>query len=135
MGNEIFGIDVAGIVADAIGDGVFDVTIERYVRGDREAGNLTGGRPAEPEEVQCKGFWDDFTGLAPPGIVVETNDRKAVLIGDTIPAGGHPRLNDKITVHEDGGDISLFCVGPISRDPAAAVFVYQCRDRIGPDQA
>lgn len=134
MGNDMFGVDIAGIVADALGDGVFAVTIERNVRGARDPNNLTAGRANVPETVECRGFWEDFTGQPPPGIVVELNDRKAVLIGDTIPAGGHPRRNDRITVHEDMGDISLFCVGPVSRDPAGAVYVYQCRDRLGPDQ-
>lgn len=135
MGNELFGVDIAGIIADVIGDAVFDVTITRYIRGERDPENLTGGRPVEPETVECKGFWEDFTGLPPPGVNIEAGDRKAVLIGDTIPAGGLPRKNDKITVHEDMGDISLFCHGPLSRDPAAAVYVYQCKDHLGPDGA
>lgn len=135
MGNELFGVDIAGIIADALGDGLPDVTIERYTRGEREPGNLTGGRvKGTPETIQCKGFWDDFTGTPPPGVEVQLKDRKLVLIGDTIPAGGHPRRNDACTVHEDAGDVMLYCVGPVSRDPAAAVYVYQCRDRRGDER-
>jgi hypothetical protein len=134
MGNEIFGIDVAGIVADALGDGLFDVTIVRHTVGAREAGNLTGGVARAPETVTgSKGFWEDFTGTPPAD--AEVNDRKLVLIGDTVPVDGLPRKDDACTVHEDIGDVTLYAVRPLSRDPAAAVYVFLCRDRRGPDKA
>lgn len=135
MGNQLFGVDIAEILLDAMGDGLFRVSIERAVEGDRDPDNLTGGRAVEPETVEAIGFWDDFTGSPPPGVTIELGDRKLVLLGDSIPTGGHPRRNDKCTVHEDDGDVAQFCVGPISRDPAAAVFTYQCRDRITPPEA
>ena len=135
MGNPIFGVDIAGIVNDVIGEGVFDATITRYTRGARAAGNLTGGRAATAATVDCKGFWEDFTGTPPPGVELELNDRKAILIGDSVPAGGLPRVNDQITIHEPIGDSSLFMVKLLSRDPAAAVYTYLCRDRVGPDGA
>lgn len=135
MGNELFGVDIAGIVADALGDDVFDVTITREVHGDRDPDNLTAGRErAAPLNFDCKGFWEDFSNT-PPGIALEVGDRKAVLIGDTIPPEALPILrNDKITVHEDMGDVSLYVERPVRRDPAAAVYEFQCRDRSGPDK-
>lgn len=133
MGNPLFGIDIAGIVAEALGDGLLPVTITRGARGARTAGNLTGGRAVIPEAVSCIGFWDDVDRSVPPGIEIELNDRVAVLIGDSIPAGGQPLRNDLITVHEDIGDLSLYVVQLISRDPAAALYRYLCRDRRGPD--
>lgn len=135
MGNQLFGVDIAGIIADVMGDGLFPVTIVRDKRGARRPGNLTGGRISEPERVECVGFWDDINpNSVPPGTELEVTDRKLVLIGDLVPAGGFPLRNDACTVHEDGGDITLYCVQPLSRDPAAAVFSYLCRDRRGPDQ-
>jgi len=136
MGNEVFGVDIAGIIADSLGDGLFDVTITREVRGERAASNLTGGRQkSAPLSFECKGFWEDFSNT-PPGIELEVGDRKAVLLGDTIPAAALPILrNDLITVHEDGGDIALYVERPMRRDPAAAVYEFQCRDRRGPDKA
>lgn len=132
MGNELFGVDIAGIVADAMGDGLLDVVVTRYSEGARDANNLTGGKPKTPATVEgIKGFWDDFTGTPPPGIELELGDRKAVLIGDTIPAGGQPLKNDAITIE----GVTLYMVQLVSRDPAAAVYVYQCRDRRGPDGA
>lgn len=131
MGAELFGVDIAGIMADVMGGQLFDVTVERYTEGERDPDNLTGGKPKTPATVTgISGFWEDFTREPPPGVEVELGDRKAVLIGDTIPAGGHPKRNDRITIEEQ----TLWCVQLISRDPASAVFVYLCRDR-GPAPA
>lgn len=133
MGNELFGIDIAGIINDALGASLLPVTITKEILGARDPANLTAGRAKTYETHSCVGFWEDFTGTPPPGVVVELNDRKAVLIGDSIPAGGVPARNDLITIEEAAGPSSLYAVKLISRDPAAAVYVYQCRDRRGPD--
>lgn len=134
MGTELFGVDIAGIVADNIGDGVLDVVITRYTAGTRTPGNLTGGLNRSPATVTgIKGFWEDFATQfsAPPGVALEVNDRKAVLIGDTIPAGGMPLRNDAITI--DGQ--TLYMAQPIAVDPARAVYEFLCRDRRGADGA
>lgn len=134
MGQELFGIDIAGIIADQIGPGVLDVLITREPQtGARAPGNLTGGLvKTAPQSWPCKGFWEDFTGQPPPGVEIELNDRKAVLIGDTIPAGALPlKLDDKITCEGK----SLFMVKVLSRDPAAAVYTLLCRDRRGGNAA
>jgi hypothetical protein len=132
MGTELFGIDVASIVADAMGDGLPDVTIAQPAQGARTAGNLTGGRAAEPVVFTgIKGFWDDFTGTPPPGVELQLNDRKAVLIGDTVPPGGLPLRNAQISI---GGEVR-YVVQLTRGDPAGAVYEYLCRDRRGPDGA
>jgi hypothetical protein len=135
MGNTLFGVDIAGIIADAMGDGLLPVTIVRDVRGARTPGNLTGGRASAPASFDCVGFWDDINPASvPAGTVLEVTDRRLVLIGDTVPVGGFPMRNDACTVHEEDGPITLYCVQPLSRDPAAAVYSYLCRDRKGPDK-
>jgi hypothetical protein len=129
MGAELFGVDIAAIVADATAGQLFDVTVTRQVEGERDPDDLTGGKPKTPDVVTgITGFWEDFTRDPPPGILLELGDRKAVLIGDTIPAGKHPRRNDAITIEGE----TLYVVQLISRDPASAAFTYQCRDRAGP---
>lgn len=130
MGNELFGVDIAGIILDVMGGQLLPVTVTRYTEGARTPGNLTGGKAKTPATVTgIDGFWEDFTGTPPPGVELELGDRKAVLIGDSIPAGGHPLRNDQITIEGE----TLWCVKLLSRDPAAAVYVYLCRDR-GPSE-
>lgn len=132
MGQELFGVDIAGIVADAIGDGVLPVQLTEPVRGERQAGNLTGGREAlDPVTHEARGWWEDFTGQPPPGLEVLLNDRKAVILGDTMPAGVVPERGWGVTI--EGRTLAI--VQLVNRDPAAAVYVYQCRDRAGPDGA
>lgn len=133
MGNDIFGVDVAGIIMDTMGGDLFPVTVTREVKGARETGNLTGPRPSVPTTFECIGFWEDFTAT-PPGIELQLNDRKLVLIGDSIPDGGLPLYNDTATVHEDIGASTLYVVRLVKRDPAAATYQYLCRDRRGPDK-
>lgn len=131
MGNELFGIDLAGIIADEIGPGLLDVVVTRQIAGVRDPDNLTGGIPTTAETiVGIKGFFEDFT-RTPVGIEIELNDRKAVLIGDTIPAGGLPLRGDAIEIEGE----TLYMVQLLSRDPAAAVYTYLCRDRRGADGA
>lgn len=134
MGNELFGVDIAGIIADEIGPGVLEFTITREPSlGTRQAGNLTGGlQKGPPQTWGCAGFWEDFTGTPPPGVEIELNDRKAVLIGDTIPADALPLLKDDAI---SGEGQTLYLVKVINRDPAAAVFTLLCRDRKAPNPA
>ncbi len=130
MGNPIMGVDIAGIIADVFGGQLADVTITRRTRGARDPQALTAGRAVAPVVVEgITGFWDDYTGLPPAGIELKLGDRRACLIGDTIPVGGHPEVDDAITIEGE----TLYMVKLESRDPAAAVYVYQCRDR-GPAQ-
>lgn len=132
MGNEIYGVDIAGIIADVFDGELLDATVTRFTRGARDPNKLTAGRPLVPTEYPgITGFWEDFKGTPPPGVTVLLNDRKAVLIGDTIPPGGIPERFDMITMEGQ----SLYVQGVLSRDPAGAVYVYHCGDRKGPDAA
>lgn len=127
MGNELFGIDIAGIVADTIGPGLLTVTITRTPNtAERTDGNLTGGFvKGDPQVWTAQGFFEDFTGTPPPGVEIEADDRRAVVIGDTIPPGVTIERNDALTIEGE----TLYVVKALSRDPAAAAFTYQCRDR------
>lgn len=131
MGNRIFGTDIAGLVAKHIGPGVLPVVLTEPVRGGRDPDNLTGGRVALPPVVHAaRGFWEDFTGMPPPGVEILLDDRKGIILGDTLPAGVVPGRGWKITIE----GVTLTIVKLVSRDPAAAVYTYQCRDVAGPDK-
>jgi hypothetical protein len=127
--SRLFGVDIAGIVAKNIGPGVHAATLSiKPIGGARDPQRLTAGRPAAPVIYQCRGFWEDYS----PGQIgdqVLATDRKAVLIGDTIPAGADLKKGDEITIE---GQTLMFWRWQ-SRDPAGAVLVAQCRDQRGPD--
>lgn len=131
MGNALFGVDIAGIVATNLGPGLLPVTITRQSAGARASGDLMGGRAKTPVVfLGARGIWEDLPRTPPPGITFELNDRIALLLGDTIPEGGLPLRNDAIEIE----GITLFMVQPLSRDPAAAAYRYLCRDRAGADE-
>lgn len=130
MGNELFGIDIAGLIAEHVGTGLLDATVTRYTNGARDPDDLTGGTNRTPATVTgIKGMWEDLPSTPPPGVTFQLNDRIALLIGDTIPAGGLPLRNDAIEIE----GLTLYMVQLMNRDPAAATYRYLCRDRRGPD--
>lgn len=127
MGNELFGVDIAGIIADVVAPGLLDVTIRLERTAARVPGKLTAGlAQLEPEVVTgAKGIWEDFTGQPPPGVVVELGDRKALLIGNTIPAGKLPVRGTAVEIEGQ----TLYVAKLIARDPAAATYLYHCKAR------
>jgi hypothetical protein len=129
MGNVIFGVDIARIVAAAIGPGVLEATITNYQPGARNPANISAGIPKVAVVHECRGFWEDYEPTDIDGRLILVNDRKAVLIGDTIPEGAIPGPGSAIMIEGQ----TLFVHRLESRDPAAAAFVFQCRDRAGPD--
>lgn len=130
MGNKLFGVNISGIVKNAIAPGLLAVVITRDTYGARDDNNLTGGQAKTGATVKgIRGIWEDLPRSPPPGVEFEQNDRIALLIGDTIPAGGLPRKNDTITIE----GLSLYMVQLLNRDPAAASYRYLCRDRKAPE--
>lgn len=130
MGNPLFGVDIAGLIARNIGPGLLDATITRKIDGERTPGNLTGGKESTPATFPAKGIWEDLPKTPPAGVTFQLNDRIALLIGDTIPAGGIPQRNDAIEME----GLTLFVVQLLARDPAAATYRFLCRDRAGEDR-
>lgn len=129
MGNNLFGVNISGLIKKHVAPGLLPVTITRQIEGERDPDNLTGGRPKTPSVVTgIRGIWDKLPRTPPAGVVFEQNDRIAMLIGDTIPAGGKPLKNDTITIE----GLSLYMVQLIERDPDAATYAYLCRDRKSP---
>lgn len=126
MGNKLFGVNISGIIKTTIAPGLLPVVVVRNVEGDRDPDNLTGGRPKTPTTVKgIRGIWEDLPKFPPAGVTFELNDRIAMLIGDTIPAGGLPLRNDAITIE----GLTLYSVQQLSRDPAAAAYRFLCRER------
>lgn len=126
MGNKLFGVNISGLIKTHVAPGLLPVVITRKIAGERDPDNLTGGQPMTPTTVNgVRGIWEDLPKLPPAGVTFEQNDRIALLIGDTIPAGGLPKRNDKISIE----GLTLYAVQQIGRDPAAAAYRFLCRER------
>ena len=119
MGDRLFGIDIAGIVAQHIGPGVHDAVVSIIDPAAPRApgAKLTEGRTRVPVLHEGKGFWEDYS----PGQIGEqvlATDRKAVLIGDTFKTDlTKVKKGDRITIK--GATMMVWRLE--SRDPAGAV--------------
>ena len=122
MGNPLFGIDIAGIVASAIGPGVLDATLTRVIPGTRGA-NPTAGTNPTTTAYACKGFIDAKSRESIGGTLVKDGDEIIILIGGTISGGSvSPEISDKVTI--EGAD---YKVSGLDRDPAGATFTLLCQ--------
>lgn len=131
MGNKLFGVNISGLIKTHVAPGLLPVTVTRQIVGNRNANNLTGGQAKTPTVVKgIRGIWEDLPKMPPAGVTFELNDRIAMLIGDTVPAGGLPKRNDTITIE----GLTLYAVQQISRDPAAAAYRFLCRERATNDE-
>jgi hypothetical protein len=115
--NPLFGVDIAAIVASAVGPGVLDATLIRVTAGSRGA-NSTGGTTPTSTNYACKGFIDSKDRESVGGTLVKDGDVVIILIGNTISGGSIvPETNDKITIEG-----ATYVVYGLDRDPAAATY-------------
>jgi len=134
--TKLFGLNIAKVVAQAIGKDLLAATLTTYAPGARNPANLSAGRQPVIYAGEARGYWEDFTPRQVDGERILSDDRKAVLLGGTIKGarpgnkgGPIPQTDDVITM--DG--VSLRVVRRLSRDPAGATYTFQCRDTRGPD--
>ena len=120
--NPLFGVDIAAIVASAIGPGVLDATLNSIVAGTRTPGSLTSGTQPTTTSYACKGFMDSKNRKERGGQLVDNGDVIIFLIGNTISGGSVvPKLGDTVTIES-----RTYRVGNLDRDPAAATYELLC---------
>lgn len=120
---DLFGIDIAGIIAAEIGPGLLPATLIVVTPGTRSSANLSGGTQPTEESFSGKGFIEDYSDRHIKEGLVEKNDRKITLIAKTFTGNPIPKLGHKITI--EGSTYKI--VGPVKRDPAAATYTCQSR--------
>lgn len=124
MGNNLFGVNISGIIARELGPAVLPATLIKQVTGTtRTTGQLSGGKTVTTSNHSCRGFIDDYTARQIDGTIVEIGDRRITLLGDTIEGGTIiPEVNDRITIEGN-----TYKVIRINRDPDKAT--YECQSR------
>jgi len=83
---------------------------------------------AREVEHPCKGLVTGYSDHVIAGGIVRATDKRAIILGATLPDGVRPRPGDRITTPE--GIISIVPAGttgtpPVQSDPAGAA--YECR--------
>ena len=122
-GNKLFGIDIAGLIHANISPGLLDATLHHTTPGTRTPGDPTAGINSTSVDYPCKGIADDYRDAEVDGTIVQMNDRKILLTGNSISGGAVvPEQTDGITIEG-----VRYTIINIKRDPAAATYLCQSR--------
>jgi hypothetical protein len=126
MGNGLFGADIAGDLADAMGDDLMPITLVRKTRSAL-SDNPTGPGTTSTATHTARGFKESYRLSLVDGEAIKRGDIKVSILGDTIKPALAPNVepgpNDRITI----GGRTYAVVALDSVDPDAAVYVVQCR--------
>jgi len=123
MTQKLFGLDIAGIVADGIASagGVRDCTLTKTTPGSRTPGSLTAGNNPATTAYNCKGFVETKE-VRRGGTLVGENISVVTILGDTVSSGTvAPEVNDTALI--DGTTWNLTEL--VSADPAGAVYEFE----------
>lgn len=125
MRPNLFGANIAGEVNAALGPGLLPATLTRTTAGTRDPPALSGGETVGQASASyaCRGFLDEYTAREITGTLVRASDRKAVLLGKSLPDDIDPMPGDVIAI--EGANWRI--VGPVKRDPAGATFTCPVR--------
>ena len=128
---SLFGVDIAGIMAGAMGSKLLAVTLTRKVPTTRESGNLVDGfQQSTPLTYTCRGVFESGgtrnlganpsapISYAPASTLTESGDSKILILAGTFSTAGIvPATGDTLTI--EGGTYSIVSVDV---DPAVATF-------------
>lgn len=120
---SLFGVDIAGAIGDALGPELLSATLHKTSAGSRTPGSLTGGNNPTETGYAAKGVVDDYSDREVDGTNIRVGDRRVLLLASTIASAQVPDQGDAITIEGTRYEV----VGPVKRDPAAAMYLCQVR--------
>jgi hypothetical protein len=122
MGNNLFGANISGQLAAAMGTLLLPVTLTKRVS--------TGRNPLDPSAgtglvvgsiTNGRGFMEDYAQRKIDGTTIKAGDKQISILGDTL-GSIVPEPNDEITI--EGKTRTIVSV---TRDPDAAMYTCQAR--------
>lgn len=123
MGNNLFGANISGVLAKALGPGILPATLVKVTEGTVNPSNITGPKVGgTTTSHSCRGFVEDYNDFLIDGTRIKQGDKKVMLLGDTIADGKIPVQSDRVII--EGVDHLVISV---SRDPDAATYTLQAR--------
>lgn len=122
MGNDLFGANISGKIAAAMGPLLASMTVSKTMSGTRTPSDPSAGTNPVVTAYPCKGILDDYSASQFDGTIIKRGDRKALILGDTLPAGIIPEPSDLV-----GAEGATFTVVAVKRDPDAATYLCQVR--------
>lgn len=127
MANNLFGADIRGNIARAIGPNVLPAILKKIKRVPNP-NKLTGPPLEDIKTFQCRGFVEMFSERAQSRENVLEDDRRVILIGGTLPDGIFPEQGDTILIEDvDRAQRPFIVMSLIDRDPDAATYTVHVR--------
>jgi len=127
MGTALFanlGVDIAQIIADNMGESLLPAVLKKQSNTGVPDPSNEFNVPTTSVDIDCRGFVEQFPDNVIDGTKIKVEDRKIILLGDTIDNGNTvPDINDIVVIEDREWTI----VGPAKRDPAAATYEFQGR--------
>lgn len=122
---DLFGLDIAGIVNDAItqAGGVRPGTLTKTTPGTRTAGNLTGGTNPTTTTHTFQGFVEEKEVRRDNQVGASSFGMTLSILGASVSPEAVPEVND--TAEIDGKTYIL--VELVSRDPAEALYEFDAQ--------
>lgn len=120
MGNKLFGANIAGDIAKALGPLLLPGKLLSKSPGTRTTS--TGGRNPKTATATFRGILDSYKDSQIDGTIIKKGDRMILMLGDTLPTGRIPEPNDEAEIEG-----SRFKIVAVDRDPDAASYVCQAR--------
>jgi len=120
---KLFGVNLAKVINKEMGKGLLPGVLVKVEASTRTTGSLTAGTNPVDKKRKFRGFVEDYDVRQIDGTVVETGDRKVVILGGSLPAGVVPTTGDRINIEAFEG----LHVMRVRRDPAGATYTCQVR--------
>lgn len=120
---RLFGVDIAGIIGNAMGGGLLPCTVYELSAGARTSGSLTAGPARSDVPHTARGFIEEWAINQIDGDIVRRGDKRITVLGATIAGGYVPKDQDSILI--EGNRYLIISI--VERDPAAATYVLNGR--------
>lgn len=122
MGNKLFGKDIAGVINAKLGPLLLPLTFVKVVSGARDPANPSAEAPKSQTSYPCRGILDSYRDSQYDETIIKRGDRKALILGDSLPTGIIPQPSDKVVAEG-----RVYNVVGVDRDPDAATYTLQVR--------
>lgn len=122
MGNKLFGKDIAGVLASKLGPLLLPITLQKMKSGARDPAEPSAGATLTTTSYPCRGILDSYRDSQYDDTIIKRGDRKALILGDSLPSGIIPEPSDKVVAEG-----RVYNVVGADRDPDAATYTCQLR--------
>lgn len=122
MGNNLFGANISGKVAAALGSKLLAATLVKRTPGTRTTTARDAGTNPTESRHTARGIVEEYSATQIDGTLVRRGDRRVLLLADTIAGRKVPAQNDSIVIEGQ-----TYVVVAVTRDPDAATFTCQVR--------